>query len=451
MSARWLDLVDPTREELLATLPVQVDPDVVEALAARPADGREPRPLLESHGAYVFGVLVAALPAPRRGSRRRTRRSTSSRRPSVVVTVRKTPRDGGEPFDVAALHAGGRAGRRRRASSSTASSTSRASRSSSPSTPSYAEIDELEDAIDDMAVRARYGGGSRSFATSSSTARRTIAATRAAVRRVLDGRVDVGEHALFPPDVERLFADTYETLVRATEELDIARDLLAGVRDHHQSKVVESQNEVGEEADGHRVARARSDAHRRVLRPELRVRVRRRVLVARRLDRPHRRVDARPARDLPLAPLDLSSMTGAAEPLDVDLDAWDAWTPAEAARQLEGLEAPWYVTAGWALDLFLGRQTREHDDLEIGVPSDRFAEVRDALADFELVVVGDGKAWPLDRSDRSRRITRPGCATEPRGPWRMDVFREPWDGDVWICRRDAADPTSGVEAHLAHE
>ena len=44
--------------------------------------------------------------------------------------------------------------------------------------------------------------------------------------------------------MERLFGDTYDTLVRVTEELDIARDLLAGVRDHLQSKVAESQNEV---------------------------------------------------------------------------------------------------------------------------------------------------------------------------------------------------------------
>ena len=32
--------------------------------------------------------------------------------------------------------------------------------------------------------------------------------------------------------------------MRVTEELDIARDLLAGVRDHHQSKVVEGQGDV---------------------------------------------------------------------------------------------------------------------------------------------------------------------------------------------------------------
>lgn len=129
-------------------------------------------------------------------------------------------------------------------------------------------------------------------------------------------------------------------------------------------------------------------------------------------------------------------MTGATEPLDLELDTWDAWAPAEAARHLERLQAPWYVTAGWALDLFLGRQTREHDDLEIGVPSQRFHEVHGVLADFELVVVGAGKAWPLDSASLATHH-QTWVRDRDAGPWRMDVFREPWAGEVWTCRRDA--------------
>ncbi len=44
VTARWLDLVDPTRDELLSTLPVPVDPEVVEILAERPAEGLAPWP-----------------------------------------------------------------------------------------------------------------------------------------------------------------------------------------------------------------------------------------------------------------------------------------------------------------------------------------------------------------------------------------------------------------------
>ena len=123
------------------------------------------------------------------------------------------------------------------------------------------------------------------------------------------------------------------------------------------------------------------------------------------------------------------------EPFPVDLDAWEAWSPAEAARLLEGLEAPWYVAAGWALDLFLGRQTRPHTDLEVGIPGQRFPVVRERLADYELVVVGDGHGWPLTESTLA--AYHQTWVREPRGPWRVDVFREPWDGDVWICRRDS--------------
>ena len=56
--------------------------------------------------------------------------------------------------------------------------------------------------------------------------------------------------------------------------------------------------------------------------------------------------------------------------------------------RLAGVGAPWYVAAGWAIDLFLGGSYREHDDLEIAVPRDRFSEIAEALDGFQLFVVG---------------------------------------------------------------
>ena len=240
MAARWLDLVDPTREEVLAALPVQVDPDVVEALAAHPGDGREPRPVIEGHGSYAFGVLMAPRPIPE-DDRVVYEEIDFVATAALLVTVRKTPA-GGAPYDVAGL---------RPAAEQDASIGELVHRLVDDVgdtylealDAAYAEIEELEDAIDAWPasrVRTRISDLRHELLHS----RRTVAAIRAAVRRILDGRIEVGDHALFPPAVERLFADTYETLVRVTEELDIARDLLAGVRDHHQSKITESQGEV---------------------------------------------------------------------------------------------------------------------------------------------------------------------------------------------------------------
>jgi hypothetical protein len=122
----------------------------------------------------------------------------------------------------------------------------------------------------------------------------------------VDGRIDAGDPELFPHEMERLFADTYDTLVRVTEDADVARDLLTGVRDHLQSRIAESQNEVGKKLTVIASLVPRPLLRRRLLRPELPGRVRPRLLDGRLLHRRHRRLDAAPARDLPLAPLDIA-------------------------------------------------------------------------------------------------------------------------------------------------
>jgi Aminoglycoside-2''-adenylyltransferase len=120
---------------------------------------------------------------------------------------------------------------------------------------------------------------------------------------------------------------------------------------------------------------------------------------------------------------------------EAELARWDAWTPSELARRLTGVTARWYVIAGWALDLFLGRVTREHEDLEIGIAADDFGAIHDALAEFELFVVGQGRALPP--TEHALATHRQTWVREPAtGAWRLDVIREPWDGDTWAYERD---------------
>ncbi|MCL4541605.1 MAG: hypothetical protein M1396_04620 [Chloroflexi bacterium] len=37
------------------------------------------------------------------------------------------------------------------------------------------------------------------------------------------------------------------------------------------------------------------------------------------------------------------------------------------ATLLTDFDRPWFIAGGWAIDLFLGRQTRAHKDVEIAV------------------------------------------------------------------------------------
>lgn len=131
-----------------------------------------------------------------------------------------------------------------------------------------------------------------------------------------------------------------------------------------------------------------------------------------------------------------SSTSQAFEP---DLSKWDAWRPDRLAGLLDGVDLPWYVAAGWALDLFMGGQRREHEDLEIAVPNSRFDELVEALPGFEIfVITGRAEATPLEHAREHLATTHQTWIREPATSlWRFDVFREPSDGDTWICRRDS--------------
>ncbi len=98
------------------------------------------------------------------------------------------------------------------------------------------------------------------------------------------------------------------------------------------------------------------------------------------------------------------------------------------------------MAAGWAIDLFLGGGYREHGDLEIAVPRDRFPQIVEALGEFEIFVVGvprHGLVSPLEQASNALEATHQTWVREPEtGLWRLDVFREPADGETWICRRD---------------
>jgi hypothetical protein len=37
------------------------------------------------------------------------------------------------------------------------------------------------------------------------------------------------------------------------------------------------------------------------------------------------------------------------------------------AALLAGIDSPWWIAGGWALDLFIGDQTRAHEDLDVGI------------------------------------------------------------------------------------
>lgn len=124
-------------------------------------------------------------------------------------------------------------------------------------------------------------------------------------------------------------------------------------------------------------------------------------------------------------------MTGAA-----DLFEWRPWHPAELHKILMGARFPWHVAGGWALDLWLGHQSRDHHDIEIAVPRINSTDARRIFtaSAFALHAVADGHTTPLDAADAVPAGARQLWVSEGTS-WRTDIFLEPGDGETWQSHR----------------
>lgn len=74
------------------------------------------------------------------------------------------------------------------------------------------------------------------------------------------------------------------------------------------------------------------------------------------------------------------------------------------AQVMAGFVHPWFISGGWAIDLFLNRVTREHSDLEIGLFREHQNALRTQLAGRQLtksdVLRPEGVAWvPWNEGD----------------------------------------------------
>ena len=58
MAATWIDLLDPSAEELRAKAPRELEDTALAQLLSPPQHEDEPRPTLVGHGDYVFGVFL---------------------------------------------------------------------------------------------------------------------------------------------------------------------------------------------------------------------------------------------------------------------------------------------------------------------------------------------------------------------------------------------------------
>jgi magnesium transporter len=241
---RWIDLHDPDREALERAAPKDLHPRALDQLLEPARHDDDPRPTLESHGDYIFGVFLVAV-VDRDQDEVYYQEIDLVLTHSMVISVCKTPPGGQRPAfawkDAREAYERGDIGSTAMVAYHLVDDV--AERYLDLTDAFNEEIDELEDNVETWPpdrVRERLSELRHDLLH----IRRTLSPTRDAVRRVVDNRIGLEDGEMFSREVELHFADAYDKLLRAFEALELSRDLVASVRDYHVAKIANDQNEV---------------------------------------------------------------------------------------------------------------------------------------------------------------------------------------------------------------
>ncbi len=239
--AEWIDLIDPSPEELRAKLPRKVQESALQLLLAPARHADEPRPTLQAHGDYIFGVFLIAIAVPDE-DRVFYQEIDVILTHEVLLTVSKTP-PGEHAYDPRPV---------REACRPDDEAGMMLYRLVDDIAEHYldlvdtldSEIDALEDTVE-TAPAAQTRERLSDLRHDLLHIRRTLSPTRDAVRRIVDNVIEVEEgQEVFPHDVEIAFNGAYDKLLRASDGLELSRDLIASARDYLQAKIANDQNEV---------------------------------------------------------------------------------------------------------------------------------------------------------------------------------------------------------------
>jgi hypothetical protein len=124
------------------------------------------------------------------------------------------------------------------------------------------------------------------------------------------------------------------------------------------------------------------------------------------------------------------------EALQTAAQLWEPMKPGEARKLLAAVTCRWWIAGGWALDLFLGRESRPHRDLDVGILRRDAPRVIEALPQWELLEAQDGALRGLGERSPGPKVNSLWCRPRGRSRWVLELLLDECDGDAWVFRRN---------------
>ncbi|MEK4627540.1 hypothetical protein MKZ17_04870 [Solibacillus sp. FSL R7-0682] len=103
---------------------------------------------------------------------------------------------------------------------------------------------------------------------------------------------------------------------------------------------------------------------------------------------------------------------------------------------MTGFDKAWFIAGGWAIDLFIGEETRKHEDIEIAIFRKNQMNLKTYLKEWDIkkVIKGEFYHWgneylelPIHELLATNRITGE----------KIEILLNEIEGNNWVFRRDS--------------
>ncbi len=115
---------------------------------------------------------------------------------------------------------------------------------------------------------------------------------------------------------------------------------------------------------------------------------------------------------------------------------WDPLSPDDVTSLFEPYLGPWCIAGGWALDLFVGEQSREHADIDILIARSDLGHVHATLPGWSLYGAS-GTLTPWDEGEELPEHIHDIWCRRGEGPWEFQMMVIEMTADGWVFRRDS--------------
>ncbi|UOR10361.1 nucleotidyltransferase domain-containing protein [Halobacillus amylolyticus] len=102
---------------------------------------------------------------------------------------------------------------------------------------------------------------------------------------------------------------------------------------------------------------------------------------------------------------------------------------------MESYSGKWMVAGGWAIDLHIGEETREHEDIEVAVFRDEQTDLASLLADWDVYIAQEERRQEWDLNDPIELPIHEIHASRQDGEM-LEVLLNERSKGRWVYRRD---------------